>query len=352
MDLIILLGIVVGVAMVFAAGVGFQRLRGWRRSRESPEDPPSLSRALDVFRERAARAIAPTPAAAGLPRSPEVLAGRQLDRQPPAANVRQDGPGSGRGAAMPDLQAVQTLALPGTGTREEDRPPGLAVTALGAGPPGATPQDVYYVQRNLIALARGVTAIGSGQRAAALSLSAIMTSRLGQVSDVDQALREGVGAANRLVRSISQRDPQYSNMATTLDVVYVAFDGRKPQLHFAHVGTSTIWLQRAGSPGVEALTQQHAIPHGPVLRAVGSSKDLMPDTGWRPVAVGDRIFLTTATPSFTCTERLMNGTVGYWADRPLHDAVAALTEKVQEARVTEEIMIVGAEVARPGVLLA
>lgn len=351
MDLVILLGIVVAVAVVFAVGVGFQRLHGGR-PREAPEGPPAVPRALDVFRERAARVIAPGPAAVGPPRSPAAPAGRELARQPPAAGLRQGGQNSGRGAAMPDLQAVQTLAIPGTSTREGDRPPGLAVTALSAGPPDATPQDVYYVQRNLIALARGVTAIGSGQRAAALSLSAIMTSGLGQASDVDRALRDGVGAANRLVRSISQRDPQYSDMVTTLDVVYVAFDARKPQLHFAHVGTSTIWLQRAGSPRVEALTGQHAIPHGPVLRAVGSSKDLVPDTGWRPVGVGDRIFLTTATPSFTCTEPLMNGTLGYWADRPLHDAVAALAERVQEAGVSEEIMIVGAEMARPGMFLA
>ena len=180
-----------------------------------------------------------------------------------------------------------------------------------------------------------------------------MTSRPGQAADAEQALRDGTDAANRLIRSIAQREPRYSDMVATLDVVYVAFDEPKPQLHFAHVGTSTIWLQRAGSSAVERLTESHVVPGGPVLRAVGRVPEtLVPDTGRERIEAGDRIFLTTASPAFSFTEPQMNAAVGYHVGRPLRDAVAALANVVLEVGVSEEVMIVGAEVARPAMFLA
>jgi hypothetical protein len=299
MPLIFLLILIVIVAAVLAAGVGFQRLRVRRRR---PDEQPG----------------GPAPA----------------------------------GGAQAPREAGRTLSLPAPQSRDADWPPGLAVTARSAGPAGAAQQDVYYVQRDLIALARGLTAIGSAQRAAALALSAIMTSRPGQGADAEQALRDGTDAANRLVRSVAQRDPRYSDMVATLDVVYVAFEGRKPELYFAHVGTSTIWLQRAGSRQVQPLTEPHVMPGGPVLRAVGRAREkLVPDTGREHIAVGDRIFLTTASPAFAFTLPQLNAAAGDHAGRPLHDAIAALAEVVQQAEVSDEVMIVGAEVARPGMFL-
>jgi len=324
MTLTILVTLVIALVVVFAAVTGFQSLRGRRHAQDGPGEPLTLSRALDAVRDRAAH---------------------------PAAVTRQRAPASDHRLTRPDLQPARTLALPGSGTLEDDWPLGLAVAAISAGPVGAPRQDVYYVQRNLIALARGLTGLGAGQRAAALTLSAVMTSKLGQAPDVEQALREGASAANRLVRSVSQRDPQYSDMVTTLDVVYAAFDARKPQLHYVHVGSSTIWLQRAGSPAVEQLTERHVIPDGPVLRAVGLAKEIAPDTGREPVEMGDRIFLTAASPSFAFTESLMNAAAGYLADRPLHDALAALAETVHKLGISDEVTIVGAEVARPGTFL-
>jgi serine/threonine protein phosphatase PrpC len=343
MPFISLLILIVIVVAVFAAGVGFQRLRSRQRLSARTPGPLALARKLDALREQAARVIAPRSLAPGQPPA-EDLAGV------PSARA------AARGRELPatrlDRQAGQTLTLPATQTRTDDWPPGLTVTALAAGPAGAAQQDVYYVQRDLVALARGLTAIGSGQRAAALALSAIMTSRPGQAPDAEQALRDGTDAANRLVRSIAQREPRYSDMVATLDVVYVAFDGRKPQLHFAHVGTSTIWLQRAGSPAVVRLTEPHVVPGGPVLRAVGRAPEtLVPDTGSEHIEVGDRIFLTTASHAFSFTEPQLNAAAGYHADRPLHDAIAALADVVQEAGVSDEIMIVGAEVARTGMFL-
>lgn len=300
MSLISLLILIVIMVALLAAVVGFQRLRG----RQQPSAPATArDRELRVTRR--------------------------------------------------DRKTGRTLKLPATQHRPNEWPPGLVVTALSAGPVGAAQQDVYYVQRDLIALARGLTTIGSGQRAAALALSAIMTSRPGQAADAEQALRDGTDAANRLVRSIAQREPRYSDMVATLDVVYVAFDGPKPQLHFAHVGTSTIWLQRAGSSAVERLTEPHVVPGGPVLRAVGRAPEtLVPDTGRECIEDGDRIFLTTASPAFFFTEPQMNAAVGYHDGRPLHHAIATLADVVLKAGVSDEVMIVGAEVARPGMFLA
>ena len=343
MSLISLLILIVIVVAVFAAGVGFQRLRGRPQPSAVRSGPPALARRLDALRAQAARVIAPGSLAPG--RRPADDLARMPSALVPERNRKLR-------VTRRDDQPGQTLKLPATQHHPDEWPPGLAVTALSAGPASAAQQDVYYVQRDLIALARGLTAIGSGQRAAALALSAIMTSRPGQAADAEQALRDGTDAANRLVRSIAQREPRYSDMVATLDVVYVAFEGRKPQLHFAHVGTSTIWLQRAGSATVERLTEPHVVPGGPVLRAVGRAQEtLVPDTGREHIEVGDRIFLTTASPAFSFTEPQLNAAVGYHADQPLHDAIASLADVVTEAGAADEVMIVGAEVARPGTFL-
>lgn len=337
MTLTTLLILVIALAVVFTAGVGFQVVRRRQHAQAAYRKPPALFRPLDLFRERAAQVIAPQPRVPDrLAGAPKTSARRQRDELPTGA----------------DLQPIRSLVLPGSSTVEDDSSPGIAVTAAAAGPADAPQQDAYYVQRNLIALARGLTPAGDGHRAAALTLSAIMTSKLGQTADVEQALREGATAANRLVRSISQRDPQYSNMVTTLDVVYVAFDGRQPQLHFAHVGSSAVWLQRAGSPGVEQLTKQHLVPGGPVLRAVGLTREVAPDTGRVPVDVGDRIFLTTAGASFAFTEAFMNATAGDRSDHSLHDVVTALTRAATDVGTSDEVTVVGAEIARPSLFLA
>jgi hypothetical protein len=253
----------------------------------------------------------------------------------------------------PDLQPAQALELPGTRTLVDDWPVGLAVTALATGSIGYPPQDVYYVQRNIIALARGLSSAGVGPRAAALTLSAVMTSPVGRNRDADEALRQSVRAANRLVRSVARREPGYSDMATTLDVVFVAFDGGRPSLHFAHVGNASIWLQRTASRSLELLTESHAINNGgPLLRAVGVAADVVPDIGLVTMDAGDRIFLTTASRYFAFSPRVMNTIAIDHTESPLQDCVAALADAVRSSAAPEGVMIVAAEVARPVSFLA
>jgi serine/threonine protein phosphatase PrpC len=203
-----------------------------------------------------------------------------------------------------------------------------------------------------MALACGLGETDVGQRAAAVALSAVVTSRLGRGRDVEQALRDAAKSAHRLVRSISGQSPEYSNMVTTLDLVFIAFDGDRPQLHFAHAGNSSIWLQRAGAAAVDPLTRSHTIAGGPVLRAVGLGEDLEPDVGQEPVDVGDRVFLTTASHSFAVRRSLIDAVAGPLADRPLPEVVAELVAAVTSSDAEEEILILAGEVARPGLFLA
>lgn len=248
--------------------------------------------------------------------------------------------------SRPDLQPAQVLAARGAKTLVDDGPLGLAVTALATESVGYPPQDVYYVQRNVIALARGLSAVGAGQRFAALALSAVMTSPLGRIQDAGEALRMAMRSANRLIRSAARREPGYSDMATTLDVVFVASNGGRPSLYFAHVGNSSLWLQRAGSTSVELLTESHVIDGGPPLRAVGLSGSIVPDIGYVPADPGDRIFLTTASRYFAFTLRIVNAVAAAHAGSPLQNCVAALADAVGSSAAPEGITIVAAEIAR------
>lgn len=242
----------------------------------------------------------------------------------PTRHARLADGGEAGWVTRPDLQPAQAPGGLAPQMRSDNWPVGLAVTALAADPIGCEQQDIYYVQRNVVALARGLSETGAAQRAAALTLSAVMASSLGRTQDGDAALRRSFRSANRLVRSVSLHEPKHSDMAATLDVMVMAVDGDRPYLHFAHVGNSSIWLQRAGSTSVELLTESHAIDGGPLLRAVGVSHDLVPEIGHVQVDLGDRIFLTTASRYFTFTPMIMNAIAH--AGSPLHEVVAALTD--------------------------
>jgi hypothetical protein len=255
-------------------------------------------------------------------------------RAQPSANF------SSSTAIPPERQPSQMLDLPMSTTVTDGPALGLAVVVRAAGPTDDEQADAYYVQRNVVALARGVSAAGAGQRAAALTLSAIMTSPLGQSGQSGEALRIGAEAANKLVRSVAQREPRYSDMATTLDVVYLEPRADRTFLHFAHVGNSSVWLKRASSFAAELLTQSDA-PDGPLLRAVGLNPDLTPFIGVESVATGDQIFLTTASRSCFVTHEMID-TVAQ-SGGSLHESTAALAGIVQSS-AAGGITIVAAEV--------
>ena len=86
---------------------------------------------------------------------------------PPARHTRLADAGDTGWVTRPDLQPPRATsgtrrpyAARGTLAVADDWPPGMAVTALAADPIGGAQQDVYYVQRNVIALARGLSATG------------------------------------------------------------------------------------------------------------------------------------------------------------------------------------------------
>lgn len=312
------------IVLLLAAVVGVARLRNpWLPGK--PGRTPGRLSMLRGLREQAATLPVPRQSAHHLPR---------------------EGAGGGWWATRPDLQPAQVLDFSPTKMLTDNWLPGLAVVALATGLVGYPQQDLYYVQRNIIALARGLSAAAIGQRAAALTLSAVMTSPIGRTGDAEEALRESVKSANGLVRWVSRREPAHSDMATTLDVVFAAFDDGKRSLHFAHVGNSSIWLQRAASTSVDLLTDSHAIDGGPLLRAVGLSANLVPDIGQVPVDDGDWIFLTTASRHFAFTPRIMDAVVGAHRGSPLHECVAALANAVKSSAAPEGVSIVAAEVAR------
>jgi hypothetical protein len=227
-----------------------------------------------------------------------------------------------------------------------DWPPGLAVVALATGSIGYPSPDAYFVQRNVIAVARGLNGAGVGQRAATLTLSAIITAPFGRTADVAKALRDGAASANRLVRSVAKREPANSDLRTTLDVAHVTFDGDEATLCYAHAGNAAIWLQRAGRARLELLTQAHAVDGGPVLRAVGLTAELTPDIGEVPVGIGDRIFVLTTTPYYALPAEVMKSIVAGYADKPLAECVTALVEAARPAAAPEGITLVAAELSR------
>jgi hypothetical protein len=277
-----------------------------------------------------------------------------VDLPPTLTATQREEPGARQAAltradwlASPELQAAQLVYQVPERTLTDGEPVGLAVTSRAVGPDGYPQQDVYYVQRDIIALARGLTAPPAAQRAAALSLSGIMTSPLGRTRDAEKALREGVKTANALVRSVARREPQYSDMAATLDVVFVDFRADQPLLHFAHVGNSTIWLWRGAGGPAQQLTEPHAMDGGQVLRAVGLAKDLVPEVGREPVDLGDRVFLATASPYLAVPPKLVETIAAAHADQPLRDCVAALADAIGPAATAEGLTILAAELARP-----
>lgn len=251
-----------------------------------------------------------------------------------------------------DLQPTRVVDVPPAQTLVDDARLGLAVTGLATPSVGHPHQDVYYVQRNTIAIARGLTDAEVCQRAAALSLSAVMTSSLGQDLRIEEALRAGVTAANALVRSVAAREPRYSGMATTLDVVLATFEGDQPLLHFAHVGSSSIWLQRTASMSVELLTESHTIAGGPLLRAIGMSGSVIAQIGHRRAEAGDRLFITTSSRSFAFTPETVSAVATEHAAGSLHDCAAGLAAATQPSTDLEGITIVAAEIARSAIFVA
>ncbi|HEY1823607.1 MAG TPA: hypothetical protein VGG83_27080 [Trebonia sp.] len=253
--------------------------------------------------------------------------------------------------AYPDLQPAQLVYPLRARTLIDDEPLGLTITARAVGSAGYPEQDAYYVQRNVVVLARGLTSVGAAQRAASLALSGVMTSALGQTRDVEKTLREAVKTSNALVRSVARREPQYSEMVTTLDVVFIDFRDDLPTLHFAHVGNSTIWIYRTAGGPVEQLTEPHAFDGGPVLRAVGLTAELAPDIGTKQIGLGDRVFMATANPYFAVPTKLIQTIAAAHADQSLQDCVAALADALEPAAAPDGLTILAAEVARPALLL-
>jgi serine/threonine protein phosphatase PrpC len=189
-------------------------------------------------------------------------------------------------------------------------------------------QDAYFIQKNIVGVARGLTRTGIDHRAAALALSAVVSMGPQCADEPDQALRACVSSANKTICSISRRDPELPGMVTTLDVIFLRTRKQKGFLHFAHVGNSAIWLHRHGSVDVIPLTETHAIAGGPLLRAVGLAPELTPDIGAIEIEFGDRVFIVTEGIGFGFTSDAISAIANGYSQDPLHHCVSSLVSLV------------------------
>jgi hypothetical protein len=264
--------------------------------------------------------------------------------------------------AMPDSQpsgpdlskgtAIQHLAPPlpariSAGHRY--RPVRLAVAAESSANARSV-QDAYVVQKDIVGVARGLTRTGIDHRAATLALSAVVSTGPQRADDPDQALRECISSANRTICTISRRDPELPDMATTLDVIFLRLRKRKAFLHFAHVGNSTIWLHRHGAANVVPLTETHAIAGGPLLRAVGLAPELTPDIGTVDIDFGDRVFVTTESIDFSLTRDAVSAVAYRYSQDPLHRCVSSMIS-LTPPESTQNITVVATEITDSAVFI-
>ena len=271
-------------------------------------------------------------------------------------------PGASRLPAQPRLAEPPGQGGPGLGgrsTQVQVRKPRAALAtrkralrlsvAADTSDVARVTQDAYVIQDGVIAVARGVTRTGMDHRAAAITLSTVVSAGLNGGDDPLQSLGECASSANKALRGLSRRDPELSGMVTTLDIVVFSASGRQPSFHVAHVGNSTIWWQAAGSAAVTPVTEAHSFAHGPLLRAVGIGPDLIPDLKTIPAGPGDRIFICTSSIDFSVTGEHVNELAGAYADGPLHECVSALAALAPSGS-DENISVVAAEVSAAGVL--
>jgi hypothetical protein len=332
--IVLVLALVAGVFVV-------ARLRVLRRSHRRKPIPRRPRTLPDLVRQARA-ALSPWRAGPG-PDAEGVGRGSVVATYVPGQRGRSsldqaaiaDGP-NGSPGYLPQRGSVRTAT--------KERPLGLAVAAISTTDGPA--QDVHYVQANVIALARGIRPTGIDRRAATLALSAVMSSGLERATDVLPALRESVTAANRVVRSISSRDPEHSGMVATLDVILFAPEETNAAIYLAHVGNSSIWLHKPAAAAVQLLSAAHALEGGMLLRAVGLSQDVVPDTNHAVVENGDRFFLTTTSPSFSFTPETLGDIVLAYSGESIRDCAYALAEFAKGSGSPESTTVVAAEVAR------
>lgn len=117
-------------------------------------------------------------------------------------------------------------------------------------------------------------------------------------------IQKAVCDANTWVYHLSQNHPSFSGMGTTLSCFLI----HKESLLFAHVGDSRLYRYRDGR--LEQLTEDHSLraqllkkgklspeeahtfpKRNVVTRAVGTTKEILPDVGTTPIHSGDIYFL-------------------------------------------------------------
>lgn len=168
-----------------------------------------------------------------------------------------------------------------------------------------TNEDACIVQPNLLAVADGMGGYAGGEVAARLALSAVCELE-GQVVLGPQVVRQVFEQAHRRIQETSAREPRWSEMGTTLTVVWVE-NGRA---FLGHVGDSRAYLLRDGS--LRQLTDDHSVaaelvrngtlteqearrhPHRHVLtRALGGAGTPDVDVAEIVLARDDRLVLCT-----------------------------------------------------------
>jgi len=184
------------------------------------------------------------------------------------------------------------------GVIERVQPPAerqLAKLVVGAGTRGGfrgNNEDGYLVQERLLAVADGAGGAAGGY-ASKLALRTIAAAKLEGASDRMAALELACTEANRALHDQGTGDPRLTGMATTLDVVLFSRGLVDGPLIVAHIGNGTIFLQLDGKKPT-SMTRPHAASQGPLLRAVGLSRNLSADLAVHEAPrIGDRILVAT-----------------------------------------------------------
>lgn len=144
--------------------------------------------------------------------------------------------------------------------------------------------------------------------------------------------------ADRTLQDAMQSDPGLQGMGATVAMTSV-LDGT---LIAANVGDSTAWRYRDGR--LEALTVSDRLGGSQIAQCLGANTELAPHVKTADLRPGERLLLasdglTDVVPE-TLLEQLLAG--------PAEDVVPHLLDRVEQARVPDDVTIVLAELQPDG----
>lgn len=159
----------------------------------------------------------------------------------------------------------------------------------------------------LAAVADGVGGSRGGRVAAELAVRSLIDGYYAQPDTVGvaNAACVAIEGYNRWLHAQGRADPEMEGAATTLSAVIL----RGRRAHILHVGDSRVWHYRDGV--LNRLTQDHVLPQPDLAhvlyRAVGIEHHIRMDQSSLPLAVYDRILITSDGVHGSLSEKALAG---------------------------------------------